>query len=57
MNNYEDEVIKAARLGFAEGLVSMDENMEKLLRMVYRAGYKQATIDMLEKNISEIKHE
>lgn len=57
MNNYEDEVIKAARLGFSEGLVSMDESMEKLLRLVYRAGYKQATIDMLQKNISEMKHE
>ena len=57
MNNYEDEVIKAARLGFSEGLVSVDENMEKLLRLVYRAGYKQATIDMLQKNISEMKHE
>lgn len=52
----EDKVIQAAREGLAEGLTPMTPQMEKLLRLVYRAGYKQAKIDLfLESQEKEIK--
>lgn len=44
---YEDEVIKAARDGFAEVLQPLTPEMEKLLRVVYKAGYNRAKFDML----------
>ncbi len=52
----EDKVIQAASEGLAEGLTPMTPQMEKLLRLVYRAGYKQAKIDLfLESHEKEIK--
>ena len=46
---YEDRVIEAAREGFQSAFIKMDAETEKLLRLVYRAGYKQAMIDRLER--------
>lgn len=43
--NYEDEVIETARRGLAWSNVALTPEMEKLLRIVYNAGYKQAKID------------
>jgi hypothetical protein len=52
----EDKVIQAAREGLAEGFTTMTPEMERLLRLVYRAGYKQAKIDLfLESQEKEIK--
>lgn len=49
MNNvYEDQVIEAARQGLREGFTTMTPEMEKLFRLIYRAGYKQSRIDMIE---------
>lgn len=45
---YEDKVIQAAREGFGEALRPMDDKMEELLRLVYRAGYKMAQLEALE---------
>lgn len=39
---YEDKVIDAARKGLAEGFTAMTPEMEKLFRVIYRAGYQQA---------------
>lgn len=44
---YEDEVIEAARKGLAEGFTNMTPEMEKLMRVIYRAGYDQAKRDRL----------
>lgn len=44
---YEDEVIKAARDGYTEVLQPLTPEMEKLLRVVYKAGYNRAKFDML----------
>lgn len=46
----EDRVIDAARKGLEEAWMRLTPEMENLLRMVYRAGYKQAQIDKLERN-------
>ena len=46
---YEDRVIEAAREGFQLAFIKMDVETEKLLRLVYRAGYKQAVIDRMER--------
>ena len=46
--SYEDQVIEAAREGFANSFIRMDDKMENLLRLIYRAGYKQSQIDQLE---------
>ena len=45
---YEDEVIKAAKNGFAEVLQPLTPEMEKLLRLVYKAGYNRAKFDALQ---------
>ena len=45
--SYEDEVIEAAKKGLAEGFSAMTPELEKLLRLVYNAGYKQAKIDAM----------
>ena len=42
---YEDLVIEAARKGLAEGFTVMTPEMEKLLRVVYQAGYDRAKLD------------
>ena len=44
--SYEDEVIKAARDGYAESLVTFTPELEKLLRLIFKAGYNQAKVDM-----------
>ena len=44
---YEDEVIKAARDGYAESLVTITPELEKLLRLIYNAGYNRAQIDAM----------
>ena len=45
--NYEDEVIEAARKGYAESMTRWTPELEKLLRLVYNTGYKQAKIDAM----------
>ncbi|NBX49340.1 hypothetical protein EBT25_05210 [bacterium] len=45
-NKLEDQVIEAAREGLGE---SLTPSLENLLRLVYRAGYKQAKIDAMER--------
>lgn len=40
--SYEDEVIESARKGLAWSNVALTPEMEKLLRVIYRAGYQQA---------------
>ena len=42
---YGDEVIEAARKGLAEGFTVMTPEMEKLFRVIYRAGYDRAKLD------------
>ena len=54
--NYEDQVIEAAREGFANTFIRMDDKMENLLRLIYRAGYKQSQIDQLEQKRNEQTH-
>jgi hypothetical protein len=49
--NYEDEVIEAARKGLAEGFTHLTPEMEKLMRLIYQAGYKQSTIDRMQKEL------
>lgn len=44
---YEDEVIEAARKGYAESYTKWTPETEKLLRLVYNTGYKQAKIDAM----------
>ena len=45
---YEDEVIKAARDGLLWAHVAMTPEMEKLFRVIYKAGYNRAKFDMLQ---------
>lgn len=52
--SYEDKVIQAAREGFGEALWSVDDKMEELLRLVYRAGYKCAQMESLEQKQNEL---
>jgi hypothetical protein len=49
----EDICIKAVRDGLKEGIIpmSLTPEMEKLFRLVYRIGYKQGTIDRMEKEL------
>lgn len=51
---YEDEVIKAARNGFAEVLQPLTPEMEKLLRVIYQAGYKQGRVEELQKIVAKL---
>ena len=44
---YEDEVIKAAKDGLLWAHVAMTPEMEKLFRVIYKAGYNRAKFDML----------
>ena len=44
MNNYEDQVIEAARSN-----MNLVPEMEKLLRIVYRAGYNECLRNIKEK--------
>ncbi len=44
---YEDEVIEAAKKGYAESYTKWTPETEKLLRIVYQTGYKQAKIDAM----------
>lgn len=46
--SYEDQVIEAAK-----DHMSMTPAMENLLRLVFRAGYKQGKIDVLEGKIKD----
>ena len=39
---YEDEVIDAARKGYGQSMTKWTPELEKLLRLVYSAGYQQA---------------
>jgi hypothetical protein len=48
---YEDEVIDAARKGYAESYSKWTPETEKLLRLVFQAGYKQGTFDRMEKEL------
>lgn len=52
--SYEDKVIQAAREGFGEALWAMDDKMEDLLRLVYRAGYKMAQFDASKQKQNEL---
>ena len=47
----EDICIKAVRDGLKEGFTHLTPEMEKLFRLVYRLGYKQSTIDRMEKEL------
>ena len=51
--NYEDQVIKAAKDGFNDVFSSMTPETEKLLRLVYRAGYNEAKRVMIEEHNDE----
>jgi len=42
---YEDQVIEAARKGLEQGFSALTPEMEKLLRVVYKAGYDRAKLD------------
>jgi len=48
---YEDEVIKSARDGLAWAHVSMTPEMEKLFRVIYKAGYNRAKFDALQEMV------
>lgn len=50
-NDYEDQVIEAAKKGFAEAYITMTPDLEQLLRLVYQCGYKQAKIDAIEREL------
>jgi hypothetical protein len=49
----ENKCINAIRQGMKEGIIPMTltPEMEKLFRMVYQLGYKQSTIDRMEKDL------
>lgn len=54
--NYEDQVIKAAKDGFNDVFSSMSPATEKLLRLVYRAGYDEAKRVMIEEQMKSVKN-
>ena len=47
----ENKCIKAVRDGLKEGFTHLTPEMENLCRLVYRLGYKQSTIDRMEKEL------
>jgi hypothetical protein len=51
----EDKVIDAIRQEYATSLLAFTPGLEKLLRSVYRAGYKQREIEELEQKIKELQ--
>jgi hypothetical protein len=51
----EDKVIDAIRQEYATSLLTFTPGLEKLLRSVYRAGYKQREIEELEQKIKELQ--
>ena len=51
---YEDEVIKSARDGLAWANVALTPEMEKLLRIIYQAGYKQGKLEELQKIVAKL---
>ena len=55
MTDDENKVIEAARQGFVIGMMDFSPGIEKLLRAVYRAGYKQSQIDYMEKRLKEMQ--
>lgn len=54
--NYEDQVIKAAKDGFNDVFSSISPSTEKLLRLVYRAGYNEAKRVMIEEQMKSVKN-
>jgi len=50
---YEDEVIKAARDGLAQALQPLTPEMEKLFRVIYKAGYNRAKFDALQEVVMQ----
>ena len=56
--NYEDEVIESARKGLTWANVALTPEMEKLFRVIYKAGYNKGKIDTLmplEKSYSQLR--
>ena len=54
--NYEEEVIQAVKDGFEdEGILIFTPQMEKLLRLIYQAGYRQAKIDALKSELANLE--
>lgn len=51
----EDKVIDAIQKEYALSLLAFTPGLEKLLRSVYRAGYKQREIEELEQKIKELQ--
>jgi hypothetical protein len=51
----EDKVIDAIRQEYVTSLLAFTPGLEKLLRSVYRAGYKQREIEELEQKIKELQ--
>ena len=51
----EDKVIDAIQKEYATSLLAFTPGLEKLLRSVYRAGYKQREIEELEQKIKELR--
>lgn len=51
----EDKVIEEIRREYATSLMAFTPGLEKLLRSVYRAGYKQREIEELEQKIKELQ--
>ena len=45
--SYEDEVIDAAKKGLAWSNVALTPEMEKLLRVIYKAGYNSGKYDAM----------
>lgn len=46
--NYEQEVINAAREGLLSANVVMTAEMEKLFRVIYKAGYQKGRLDVFQ---------
>ena len=45
--SYEEEVIDAARKGYGESMTKWTPELEKLLRVIYKAGYNSGKYDAM----------
>lgn len=50
----EDKVIDAIRQEYATSLLTFTPALEKLLRSVYRAGYKQREIEEMQERLKSL---
>ncbi len=50
----EDKVIDAIRQEYTIGMLNFTPGLEKLLRSVYRAGYKQREIEEMQERLKSL---